>query len=68
MNISPISLTIYKGMKLGEATPGHNVMLVDDNINDVVVSQTDQSQVPDFNFDHSDFREDTAPKSFDPIC
>ena len=29
-------------------------MLVDDNINDVVATQTDQSQTSDFNFDRSD--------------
>ena len=53
MNVSPTPITIYKGMKLGEASPRHNVMLVDDNINDVVAIQTDQSQAPDFNFNHS---------------
>ena len=41
MNIRSTPITIYKGMKLGEATPRHNVMLVDDNINDVVATQTD---------------------------
>ena len=46
MNVSPTPITIYKGMKLGEATPRHNVMLVDDNINDMVAIQTDRSQAP----------------------
>ena len=36
MNVSSTPITIYKGMKLGQATPRHNVMLVDNNINDVV--------------------------------
>ena len=48
-------------MKLGEATPRHNVMLVYGNINDVVAIQTDRSQALDFNFDRSDstFSEET---------
>ena len=50
MNVSPTPITIYKGMKLGETTPRHNVMLVDDNINNVTATQTDRSQAPDFNF------------------
>ena len=54
MNISPTPTTIYKGMKLGEATSRHSVMLVDDNINNVMATQTDRSQVPDFNFVHPD--------------
>ena len=54
MNVSPTPITIYKGMKLGEATPRHNVMLVDDNINNVTATQKDRSQAPDFNFDHPD--------------
>ena len=54
MNISPTSKTIYKGLKLGEATARHNVMLVVDNINDVLATQTDRSQAPDFNFKCSD--------------
>ena len=54
-------ITIYKGMKLGEATPRHIVMLVDDNRNDVVAIQTDRSQALDFSFDRSDltFSEET---------
>ena len=51
MNISPRPITIYKGMKLGEATPRHNVMLVDDYVDNVVAVQTDHSQALDFNFD-----------------
>ena len=43
MNVTPTPITINKGgMKLGEAIPRHNVMLVDDIINDVVAIQTDQ--------------------------
>ena len=41
MNIRPTPITIHKGIKVGEATPRHNVMLVDDNINDVMATQTD---------------------------
>ena len=61
MNVSPTPITIYKGMKLGEAPPRNNVMLVHGNINDVVAIQTDQSQAPDFNFDrsHLTFSEET---------
>ena len=34
MNISPTPVTIYKGMRLGEAIPRHCVLLVDhDNVN-----------------------------------
>ena len=51
MNVSPTPITIYKGMKLGKATPRQNVMLVDDNTKNVTATQTDQSQAPDFNFD-----------------
>ena len=40
MNISPTPITIYKGMKLGEATPRYNVMLVDDNVNKVAAMHT----------------------------
>ena len=54
MNVYPTPIAIYKGMKLEEATPRHNVMLVDANINDVVAIQTDLSQAPDYNFDCSD--------------
>ena len=45
MNVSPTPITINKGMKLGETTPRHNVMLVDDVmlINDVVAIQTKQT-------------------------
>ena len=39
MNVSPTQITIYKSMRLGEATPRHNVMLVDDNINNVTATQ-----------------------------
>ena len=54
MNASPTPITIYKGMKLGEAIPRQNVMLMDDNINEVADTQTNQSKAPDFSFDHSD--------------
>ena len=42
INVSHTPITIYKGMKLRKATPSHNVMLVDDNINNVTATQTDQ--------------------------
>ena len=32
MNVSPSPIKLYKGMKLGEATPRHNVLLVDDHV------------------------------------
>ena len=73
-NVSPTPIIIYKGMKLGEASPRHNVMLVDDNINDVVAIQTDQSQATVFNFDHSNltFSEKTQLQNlltqFPDIC
>ena len=54
MNVGPTPITIYKGIKLREATPQHNLMLVVNNINDVLAIQTDQSQFPDFNFNCSD--------------
>ena len=54
MNVGPTPITIYKGIKLREATLQHNLMLVVDNINDVLAIQTDQSQFPDFNFNCSD--------------
>ena len=49
MNVSSMPVTIYKSMNLGEATPIHNVLLVDDNVNDVTATQEDGLQTTDFN-------------------
>ena len=72
MNISqPTLITIYKGMKLGKTTSRHDVMVVDDNINNVVATQTDQSQASDFNFDCSNltYSEKTKLQNLlTPIC
>ena len=54
MNVSPTPVTIYKGMKLGEAIPRHHVLMVNDRENKVVSVPMSQLQVSDFNLDHSD--------------
>lgn len=54
MNVSPTPVTIYKGMKLGEATPRHNVMLVDSKESDLVTRQEYPPQHPVVNLDSTD--------------
>ena len=53
MNISPTPVTVYTGMRLGEAVPRHSVLLVD-NMQPGVQAQTDHP-APDFNLDDSNF-------------
>ena len=53
MNISPTPVTIFKGMRLGEAIPRHSVLLVD-NVKDIVTSQKDQLQTPNIDLDSTD--------------
>ena len=54
MNISPTPVTIYKGMKLGEATPSHNIFVVHNNVREVAATPRSQLQTPDFNLDGTD--------------
>ena len=56
MNISPTPVTIYKGMKLGEATPSHNIFVVHDNAREVAATQRSQLQTPHFNIDITDLK------------
>ena len=51
MNISPTPVTVYKGMRLGEAIPRRSILLVD-NKQPRVQAQTDHS-MPDFDLDDS---------------
>jgi transposase InsO family protein len=54
MNVSPTPVTIYKGMKLGEAIPRHHVLMVNDGVSEVPSVPTSQLQASDFSLDHSD--------------
>ena len=53
MNTSPTPVTIYKGMKLGEVTPRHNVLLVDQ----VVTAVEHEHSSPEINLDSTDLTE-----------
>ena len=53
MNISPTLVTIFKGMRLGEAIPRHSLLLMD-NMKDIVTSQEDQLQAPNIDLDSTD--------------
>ena len=55
MNTSPTPVTIYKGMKLGEVTPRHNVLLVDQD--QVVTAIEHEYSSPEINLDSTDLTE-----------
>ena len=53
MNTSPTPVINYKGMKLGEVTPRHNVLLVDQAVTVV----EDEHSSPEINLDSTDLTE-----------
>ena len=51
MNTSPVPVTVYKGMKLGEPIPRCNVLLIDKKNH---TAPNHSQSVPEFNLDSTD--------------